>query len=140
MEIFLKEKIRPLKSLFLQSTLPKCLLALVALVFAAFFQFWAEREAGLLSKGRLSFLTAESKESKTPVRPRDVNQLTFKELEALPGIGKTLAGEIIKDREARGPFQKRSDLLRVKGIGPARLKGIASYLYFKSGDEPETIE
>ncbi len=139
MRVFLKEKIRPLKFLFLPSTFPKYLLSVVALAFAASFQLWAEREGELLSKGRLPLLTVASEQGKipvrSPIRSMDVNQLTFKELTALPGIGEKLAREILNDQETRGPFRKPSDLLRVKGIGPGRLKGIAPYLHFKSDDD-----
>jgi competence protein ComEA len=39
----------------------------------------------------------------------------------LPGIGPVLAGRIVEDRTANGPYRQAADLLRVKGIGPATL-------------------
>jgi len=42
--------------------------------------------------------------------------------EQLPGIGDSLAEEIIRDREERGPFPDWPSLIRVKGIGPKKLE------------------
>jgi len=52
----------------------------------------------------------------------DVNRATRAELESLPGVGPKLAQAIIDDRTANGPFARPEDLLRVKGIGPAKLE------------------
>ncbi len=52
----------------------------------------------------------------------DINHASAAEIDKLPGIGPTLAQEIINDRTANGPFKKAEDLLRVKGIGPAKLE------------------
>ena len=52
----------------------------------------------------------------------DVNHATASELEALPGVGPKLAQAIIEDRTTNGPFRTPEDLLRVKGIGPAKLE------------------
>ena len=60
-----------------------------------------------------------------PVAPRgtavNVNRATAVELEALPGIGPSLARRIVADREAQGPFATVAALDRVPGIGPALL-------------------
>lgn len=54
----------------------------------------------------------------------DVNQATAAELEALPGIGPSLAAQIIAYREANGPFVTVEMLLEVPGIGDAKLAAI----------------
>jgi competence ComEA-like helix-hairpin-helix protein len=62
------------------------------------------------------------------VPPVDLNRATARELEALPGIGPSLASRIVADREVRGPYPDLPSLQRVSGIGPAtiaRLDGIA---------------
>jgi competence protein ComEA len=53
--------------------------------------------------------------------PIDVNTATADQLEALPGIGPTLAAAIVQERERNGPFRSVDDLNRVPGIGPGRL-------------------
>jgi competence protein ComEA len=54
----------------------------------------------------------------------DVNRATAAELTALPGIGPALAARIVASRETEGPFRTADDLLRVAGIGPAKLEAI----------------
>lgn len=51
----------------------------------------------------------------------NVNTATIEELDQLPGIGPVLAGRIVEDREANGPFRSVDDLLRVPGIGEVLL-------------------
>jgi competence protein ComEA len=56
--------------------------------------------------------------------PLDLNTATATDLEALPGIGPTLAAAIVADRERNGPFGSVDDLLRVRGIGEGRLEPV----------------
>jgi DNA polymerase-3 subunit alpha len=51
----------------------------------------------------------------------------------LKGVGEALATTIMADREANGPFKSAQDLLRVKGIGPAKLKPMLEQI---EGDDP----
>jgi competence protein ComEA len=51
----------------------------------------------------------------------DLNQASVAELEALPGIGPSLASAIVQYREQNGPFQSVEELLSVPGIGATRL-------------------
>ena len=55
----------------------------------------------------------------------DLNRATAKELEALPGIGPSLARAIVEDRRENGPFRGVRDLERVSGIGPATARKLA---------------
>lgn len=66
-----------------------------------------------------------------PPGSTDVNTASSEELESLPGIGSRLAEEIVQDRLRKGPFLQTNDLLRVKGIGPKKIRQIESYLRFK---------
>lgn len=45
-------------------------------------------------------------------------------LEALPGVGPSIAAAIIRHRDSKGAFQRVEDLLEVAGIGPSRLAQI----------------
>jgi competence protein ComEA len=55
-------------------------------------------------------------------RPVDLNRATADDLAAVPGIGPGLAGEVVREREERGPFGSPDSLRRVRGIGPVRLE------------------
>lgn len=54
----------------------------------------------------------------------DINRATMTQLMALPGIGPALAGRILDYRENVGRFARPEDLIKVKGIGPAKLERI----------------
>ncbi len=56
----------------------------------------------------------------TPSAPLDLNTATEAQLEALPGIGPSLAQAIIQEREHEGGFHSVDDLRRVHGIGDVR--------------------
>jgi competence protein ComEA len=53
-----------------------------------------------------------------------INRASAQDLEALPGIGPSLAKRILEEREKGGPFRSPRDLLRVKGIGPKKQAAI----------------
>ncbi|MEX2626240.1 MAG: ComEA family DNA-binding protein, partial [Ilumatobacteraceae bacterium] len=59
-----------------------------------------------------------------PPAPIDVNSAPAIELERLPGVGPTIAAEIVDDRERNGPFPDVDALIRVRGIGPAKLDAV----------------
>lgn len=70
----------------------------------------------------------------------DPNTADWQTLAALPGIGEKRARDIVAHREqvlkrnpGRPAFEKSSDLLRIRGIGPAIVSTIEPYLFF-----PET--
>jgi competence ComEA-like helix-hairpin-helix protein len=52
----------------------------------------------------------------------DINRVDEAFLRALPGFGPELATQVIRERQARGAFRDWTELLSVKGIGPARLE------------------
>lgn len=54
----------------------------------------------------------------------DPNTAARDELTRLPGVGETLANRIIEAR----PFAKTGDLLKVEGLGPAKLQQILPFL------------
>jgi competence protein ComEA len=53
--------------------------------------------------------------------PIDLNRASAADLEMVPGLSERLAAAVVADRAARGPFATAEELLRVRGIGPARL-------------------
>jgi competence protein ComEA len=54
----------------------------------------------------------------------NINVATQAELEQLPGIGPSLAQEIIDYRQAHGPFTAVDEILNVSGIGPVKFEQI----------------
>lgn len=60
----------------------------------------------------------------------NVNRASAEELTQLRGIGPVLAGRIVSFRANRGPFKASEELMRVKGLGPARLAAIATEICF----------
>ena len=50
------------------------------------------------------------------------------ELEALPGIGPSIAGQILSFRERHGGFRSVDQLRQVPGIGTKRLSAIREYI------------
>jgi competence protein ComEA len=54
-------------------------------------------------------------------RPVDLNRATSRDLAGVPGLSARLAEAVVADREARGPFGAVDELVRVRGVGPARL-------------------
>ena len=57
-------------------------------------------------------------------RSIDINHATAKELEALPGIGDTLARRIVAYRSLHGPFQRIEELMLVEGVHESTLEEI----------------
>ena len=56
-----------------------------------------------------------------------INSASASELQSLPGVGPALAQQIIAER-SRGRFASAEDLLRVSGIGKAKLEKMRAYV------------
>ncbi len=54
----------------------------------------------------------------------DINVADAASLEALPGIGPSLAEAIVEHRRRNGPFASVDELIEVSGIGPVKLEQI----------------
>lgn len=76
--------------------------------------------------GRLH--AAPSSEKQTAQALVNINKASAGELETIRGIGPMLAERIVKDREANGRYEHLEDLVRVPGIGQAKLEKIKSQI------------
>jgi len=63
----------------------------------------------------------------------DVNTATAQQLEALPGIGPTLAAAIVAHRRDHGPFAEPHSLLVVPRLGPATLAKLQAHITCQGG-------
>ena len=66
-------------------------------------------------------------------KPVDLNAAGSDELEAVPGIGKSLAAKIVAFREKNGAFKSVDDLLKVQGVGEKSLEKLRPYLTVSKG-------
>jgi len=71
-----------------------------------------------------------SVESAASPEPININSATAQQLEALPGIGPSLAAKIVDDRSRNGRFRTLADLDRVPGIGPKLLERMRPLVAF----------
>ncbi len=60
--------------------------------------------------------------------PLDLNRITVEDLCLIPGIGESLAREIVIHRERRKGFRSVEELKNVKGIGEKKSQSFKSYL------------
>lgn len=58
----------------------------------------------------------------------DVNTASAQLLSYVSGISKKVAGAIVAHRDENGPFESRSDLKKVKGLGPKAFEQAAGFL------------
>ncbi len=70
-----------------------------------------------------------------PVHRVDLAHAEADEIALLPEIGPRLAATIVADRDAHGAFESVDDLVRVRGIGPAKLALLADCVRVAGDDE-----
>jgi competence ComEA-like helix-hairpin-helix protein len=58
----------------------------------------------------------------------DINTASAKELERLPGIGRSLAARIVSYREQYGRFRRAEHLIMVRGIGERRFRHLRPFI------------
>ena len=66
----------------------------------------------------------------------DVNVASTQALRCVSGVTARIADNIISYRTANGSFRKRSELLKVAGLGPATFTQAAGFLKIAGGAEP----
>lgn len=66
----------------------------------------------------------------------NVNTASAHLLEHVSGIGKSIAKNIVHHRSQNGPFESRSGLLKVKGLGKKAYEQCAGFLRIKDGQNP----
>ena len=64
----------------------------------------------------------------TPTVSVDLNSASVAELQAVRGIGQSLAKRIVAFRDEHGPFERVDDLLKVRGIGEKSLEKLRPYV------------
>ena len=69
-------------------------------------------------------VTAKPAGEKTSQGLTNINTASAAELEKLSGIGPKIAEEIVKHRDANGPYKTVEDLKNVKGIGDKKFESI----------------
>lgn len=76
-------------------------------------------------------VTIQEKTANIPKGPFNLNSASRKELESVPGIGPALAERILQYRTEHGKFSRYEDLLKVAGIGEAKLGQFRAHLFVK---------
>lgn len=93
----------------------------LTLIFAAFvLGFSLGRSTGARSTQisvEQSTASPDTEASGTEAALININTATFEELDSLPGIGPTLAQNIIDYRDTYGDFECIEDIMKVSGIG-----------------------
>ena len=69
------------------------------------------------STSATAYASAQEARSAAPAQVVNLNSATVAQLEALPGIGPSMAQRIVAHREKNGPFKKLEDLMNIQGIG-----------------------
>jgi competence ComEA-like helix-hairpin-helix protein len=72
-------------------------------------------------------LVAQTKKA-PPEKPLDLNTASVEELQAIPGVGPTIAKSIVRFREKSGPFKRVEDLLAIRGITKTKLEKMKPYV------------
>ena len=84
----------------------------------------------------LSALHRQGEAAKPQAEAIDINKATATDLQRLPGIGPSLAKQIVAYREKHGAFRRVEDLMAIRGIGFKKWKQIRPYV--RVGDDSTT--
>ena len=92
-------------------------------IFALVVMLW-----GMPCNGWLAAPQSQGKLTKPQTEVIDINKATADDFQKLPGIGRSLAKQIVAYREKYGPFKRVEDLMAIRGIGFKKWKQIKPYL------------
>ena len=89
----------------------------------------SEVELSDFSKGKIEY------NQKGEVNPEqlsiNINTANIETLKKIPGIGPTIAKNIVELRKIKGTFKRIDDLIEVKRIGSKKLDKIRKYIYLE---------
>jgi competence protein ComEA len=81
----------------------------------------------------LPALQSQGKAAQPQKATIDINKATANDFQKLPGIGPSLAKQIVAYREKHGPFRRVEDLMVIRGIGFKKWKQIRPYVRVDDG-------
>ncbi len=87
-----------------------------------------ETDSADLSAADVSVSAVNKIDALRGAEPINVNDADETELQRLPGVGPATASAIVDYRTENGPFTTVDDLLKVKGIGYAKLEKMRPYI------------
>lgn len=110
--------------------------------------FFAQRRAvgGVAAVGLLLVLvglhnvTLAGTEQKQKPQLVNINTATLAQLKELPGIGKAIAGRIIRHREKHGRFRKVEELLVIRGISRRRFEELRLLVTIGEAKQTKDVE
>ena len=124
---------------WLQSRHPALVLAAIAMVISLAGPVGYDHRPGEVKEGSrlddLVSLTADQHRAIFLFQPIDLNLADAEVLASLAGIGPKLAARIVDWRELNGGFKDVSELVKVKGIGQAKLDLVINELTVMPKDE-----
>lgn len=111
---------------FLVTRLTLCALILITMTFSALSCAKRPRNPQAMTAAQANDQQSASVQSSTS--QININTASAKELETLPGIGKSLAERIIEHREKYGPFRRAEHLIIVRGISDRRFRALRAMI------------
>ena len=97
----------------------------------------------LVRVNSLGDLSCERVEEKVALNPADkinINTASKTSLEAIKGIGPTLASRIVQYREEHGPFERAEDIVSVRGVSNKLLEKILLQITTVSSNTPKILK
>ena len=69
--------------------------------------------------------------------PADLNRVSAADLALIPGVSRSLGERIVAERARRGAYRSLEELDEVKGVGPATLERLSTYLVVRPARWPQ---